>query len=102
MSLRPKKFSSWVLPLLYARHCCKLSLHAIARKTNEPNLRKWQKTPSLGTDFGTFGADLAGNFFFLFFKNLASSVTKYHGKLSSCTITEKNNDPILRKLSDGE
>ena len=42
------------------------------------------------------------NFFFFFFKNLASSVTRYHGKLSSCTITEKNNDPILRKLSDGE
>ena len=36
-----------------------------------------------------------------FFKNLASSVTKYHGQLSSCTISEKTNDPILRKL-DGQ
>ena len=36
-----------------------------------------------------------------FFKNLASSVTRYHGQLSSCTISEKTNDPILRKLSDG-
>ena len=35
-----------------------------------------------------------------FFKNLASSVTRYHGQLSPCTISEKN-DPILRKLSDG-
>ena len=36
-----------------------------------------------------------------FFKNLAPSVTRYYGHLSSCTISEKTNDPILRKLSDG-
>ena len=36
-----------------------------------------------------------------FFKNLALSVTRYHGQLSSCTISEKTNDPILRKVSDG-
>ena len=36
-----------------------------------------------------------------FFKNLAPSVTRYHGQLSSCTISEKTNDPLLRKLSDG-
>ena len=34
----------WVLLLLGVRHCCKISLHAIPRKTNEPKLRKWQKT----------------------------------------------------------
>ena len=34
---------SWVLPLLAARYCSKLSSYAISRKTNEPNLRKWQK-----------------------------------------------------------
>ena len=39
-------------------------------------------------------------FFFFFLKNLAPSVTRYHGQLSSCTI-EKINDSILRKLSDG-
>ena len=37
----------------------------------------------------------------LFFKNLGSPVTRYHGKLSSCAISEKTNDPILRKLRDG-
>ena len=36
-------FFSRILPLLDARHCCNLSLYATARKTNEPNLRKWQK-----------------------------------------------------------
>ena len=36
-----------------------------------------------------------------FFKNLASLVTRYHGQLSSCTISEKTNYPILRKFSDG-
>ena len=37
----------------------------------------------------------------LFFKNMAPSVTRYYGQLLSCTISEKNNDPILRKLSEG-
>ena len=36
-----------------------------------------------------------------FFKNLAFSVTRYHSQLSSCTISEKSNDPIKKKLSDG-
>ena len=31
---------------------------------------------------------------------MASSVTIYHGQLSSSTILEKNNDPIFKKLSD--
>ena len=39
------KFSSWVLPLLDVIHCCNISLYAISRKTNEPNLRKSQKNP---------------------------------------------------------
>ena len=34
-------------------------------------------------------------------KNLVLSVTKYHGQLSSRTILEKTNDPILIKFSDG-
>ena len=38
----------------------------------------------------------------LFFKNLAPSVTRYHGQLSLCTISVKTNDPILKKLSDGQ
>ena len=37
---------------------------------------------------------------FFFFKNLASSVTSCYGQLSSCIISEKTNDPILRKLND--
>ena len=36
-----------------------------------------------------------------FSKNLALSVTRYHSQLSLCTISEKTNDPILRKFSDG-
>ena len=56
------------------------------------------KKPSLGPDFGPFGPNL-GHFFF---KNLAPSVTRYHGQLSSCTILEKKlNDPILR-VTDGQ
>ena len=29
------------------------------------------------------------------------AVTRYHGQLSSCTLSAKTNDPIFRKLSDG-
>ena len=32
-----------------------------------------------------------------FFKTLASSVSRYHDQLSSCTISEKTDDTILRK-----
>ena len=39
-------------------------------------------------------------FFFFFPKNLAPSLTRNHGQLSSCAISEKTNDPNLRKLSD--
>ena len=34
----------WVLPLLNVIHCWKLSLYAVTRKSNEPNLWKQQKT----------------------------------------------------------
>ena len=37
----PQKYFLWILPLLHVIHCCKLSLYAILRKTNKPNLRKW-------------------------------------------------------------
>ena len=56
------------------------------------------KKPSFGPNFGPFDSNSDNEFFF---KNLALSVTRYHGQLSSCTISEKTNDPILRKLSDG-
>ena len=35
-----------------------------------------------------------------FLKNLASLVTRYHGQLSSCTISKKTNNPVMRKLSN--
>ena len=38
------------LPLLVVKHCYKLSSYAIYWKTNEKNLRKWQKT-NFGPDF---------------------------------------------------
>ena len=39
----PQKFFVG-LPLLDVKHCYKLSLYAISRKTNESNLKKLQKT----------------------------------------------------------
>ena len=34
----------------------------------------------------------------IFFKNPDSSVTRCHGQLSSCTISEKTNDPIFGQM----
>ena len=59
----PKNFS-WILPLLDVKNCCKLSLYAFSRKTNEPNLRKWQKKPSFGPNFGPIGPHLSPKNFF--------------------------------------
>ena len=35
-----------------------------------------------------------------FFKNLTLPVTRHHGQLSSCKISAKAKDPILKRLSD--
>ena len=103
------KFFFVDLTLLDVKHCCKLSLHAISRKTNEPNLRKRQK-PSFGTNFDPFDPNSGCQFFFFFpffffffffFKNMAFSVTRHLVQLLSGTISEKTNYPILRKPSDG-
>ena len=84
------------LPLPDVRHCRKLSLHAISRKAYNPNL---EKKLILRIILARCAQSRATNFFF--FKNLALPVTRYHGQLSSCTISEKTNDSILRKFSDG-
>ena len=54
--------------------------------------------PDFGPDLGPLGPNSGRRF--SFFKNVASSATRYHGQLSSCTILEKTNDPIVRKLGD--
>ena len=89
------KFFFVVLPLPDVRNCYKLSLYAISRETNESNLRKWQivSGPILA-----YLAQIWATIFF--FKNLPSSVTRYHGQLSSYAISEETNDRILRKVSD--
>ena len=61
------------------------------------------KKSHFGPDLGPLGSNSDCKFFLFFFflfKNLALSVTRYHGQLSECKILEKTNDPILRKLSD--
>ena len=56
--------------------------------------------PNFGPDLDLLGPNSGHHFFFFFFfKNLAALVIRFHGQLS-CTISEKTNNPILRKLSD--
>ena len=66
------------------------------RENQWSKLKKMVKNLIVGPDLGPvspiFGLQK------VLFKNLASSVSRYHGQLS-CTISEKANDPFLRKLS---
>ena len=66
-----------MLDIIVRYHC--MQFRGKPRKTNKPNLRKWQKNLVWGPILANF-----------LFKNLASSVNRYHGQLSSCKISEKN------------
>ena len=93
-------FFSWVLPVRDTMHFRKLSWYAISRKMHGPNSRKRRKT--FWTWFRSFWPEFWLPFFSFFFKNLASSGTRYHGQLSSFKISEKTYYPILRNLvTDG-
>ena len=91
-NLGSKFFFWWILPLLNVRHCSKLSLYAISRKTNEPNLRKWQKNPpSFWPDFGHFGPQKC----FSLVLNIRH--IRHCCKLSLYAISRKTKEPNLRK-----
>ena len=57
------------------------------------------KKPTFRPEFWLFWPKIGLPIFFP--RNLTPSLTRYYGQLSSCTILEKTNDPILIKLSDG-
>ena len=82
-------FFSWVLPLLVS--CSKLSSYTIYGKTNEPNLRKWQKTYSWAKFWPKFGLPI----FFPWILPLLGVINCC--KLSLYAISRKNNDPNSRK-----
>ena len=56
------------------------------------------KKTHFGPDLGLLDQNSGLQFFS---KDLASSVTLYHGQLSSCIISAKTNDLILKKFRDG-
>ena len=86
-NLGPRNFLL-VLPLLVVRDCSKLS-YAISRKTKES--KNLVSGPSL--------VRLVQIWATIYFKK-SGFINRYHGQLSSYTITKKPEDPILRKLSD--
>ena len=86
-------FFSWILAQLRARHCCKLSLYAISKKTIRQSLRKWKKT-SFQTDFGPFGPKLGAKFFLMKF---TSNTCQTLLQAIIFAISRKTNEPNLRK-----
>ena len=69
------------------RHCYKLSLYAISRKTDDPSSRNGKKFH--------FGSEFFSQKIWLH-QSLDFMVNYRHVKYQ-----KKTNDPILRKLSDG-
>ena len=78
----------WKLDILASYHCMQFQ-GKIINQTWENG-----KKPSFMTDFCPYGSNSGSQ---IFFKNLASSVTRYHGQLCQ----KEPDDPILRKRSDG-
>ena len=72
-------FFSWLLPLLDVRHCCKLSMYAVFRKTN----------------VGSFDQNLSPQIFFSWVLSLLD--VRHCRKLSLYAISRKTNDPNSRK-----
>ena len=54
------------------------------------------KKPNFGPNLSPLNRNSSRQFFFR--KNLASSVTRYHGQLSSCTISQKTNEKFQKKI----
>ena len=89
----PPKFCLWILLLLDVIHCCKLSLYAISRKTDETNLIKCQKT-YFRTRFWSLWSKFSPLNYFL--QILSLQDVKHCGKLSLYAISRKTNEPNLR------
>ena len=93
------KFYSWILPLLHVIHHWKLSLYAISRKTNDPNLRKWKKKTSFRTNFGPFVPNLGPKILFhrFYLQCMLDIVASYH-KLEKM-VKNLVSKPILAPLA---
>ena len=89
-------FFSWVLPLLVVRHCSKLLSYAILRKTNEPNLKKWQK--KFGPDFGPFGPNLGLQIFLWVLPNVLPNC-RHCCTVSLYAISRKTKETKLEKMT---
>ena len=83
----PQRFFLRISSLLDVRNCCKLSLYTISRKTNEPNLTKWQKNP--------VSDPILAQKFFSWVSPILNIIHCW--KLSLYAISKKTNAPNLRK-----
>ena len=92
-NLVPKNFL-WDLTLPYVMDCCKLSLYAISRETNTPNLRKQQKKLVLGLLLVLLTQIWCPKFFSQTFPLLD---VRHCCKLSLYPISRKTNEPNMRK-----
>ena len=76
------------------------SYHCMQFQRNLMNqIEKMVRKTSFGHDFGPLWPKFGLPFFF---KNMAPSVTRYHGHLSSCTISEKTDRQTDGRTDGGE
>ena len=98
-NMGPQIFFSRILLLLDVRHCCKSSLYAISRKTNEQNLENGKKNLVLCLISAYLTQTWITNFFFFskiwICQSLDIMVSYHHVQYQKKLI-------ILRELSDGQ
>ena len=94
-----RKFFSWILALTDVRHCCKLSLYAVSRKTNEPNL-KMAKILVLGP----FGPNSGRQNFYskiLFRQSLDILVSYHHIQYLRNLMIQSRENLVTDRRTDG-
>ena len=94
------------MPLLDVRHCSKLWLYAISRKTNDLNSRKWKKN-SFWAWFRTVGSKFGPQIFFFFSKiyllqSLDILVSYHHVQYQKKLIIQSSENLVTDGRTEGQ
>ena len=83
----PPEFSSWGFTFTRRYTLSQAIIVCNLKENLWSKLKKMGKKAHFGSDLGPLGPNSGRK---ILFSNLTLSVTRYHGQLSPCTISEKN------------
>ena len=99
-----KKFFSWVLPLIYIRHCCKLSFCMQFQEKLVNQIWNNGKKPSFRSDSGPFDPNLAQQIFFFkkwLYQSLYTMVNYHHVQYQKNLMIQSSENLVTDGRSDG-